>query len=248
MFNYPEPWDVHVEQLDTTILESYGGEPYGVKFENEPSEQEVVLYIEQLHRRGYQKLGVIIPGDGIVYHIWERNSTDDRDASLAGVFICKASGELKYYKTEYQFTNDPLGNRAWKLCREYCLLLKRGILYRERIKAIRSTRKGRNGKETLEGLSYVSSRRQVGRHRGRIICTLREEFGMDPQKMFSPEGFRGFRESEEPESVAIWVNGDGEILHRAPLSRTNASRNLSEDAQQMVGRVHMSEDSPHRRN
>lgn len=248
MYNYPEPWDVDIEQLDTTVLTTFGGEPYGVKFECEPTMSQVVLYPQQLLRRGYKKIGTIIPGNGFLYYIWERSSSVHWDASLAGLCIHEEGSISKYFKTEYQFNSDSFGDSAWKLCRKYCILLKRGILYREREKAARSGAEGGNREREMEAYSFSFNGGKVGRDRRRVIHTLREEFGMDPQEMFSPEGLRGFWIPETEEPVALRNNRDREELHSPSLSRTNASRDLSQNAEQMVGRIHVSENSPYRRN
>lgn len=240
-------WDVDIEQLRSLVQSGLGG-PWGVSYSTEPTEQEVVFYPEQLLGKGYTKLGTIIPGNGLVYYIWERSGSVHGNNALAGLCVYEEGHKLKYLKTEYEFANCACGDSAWKLCRKYCVLLKRGILYREREKTFRSRREGGTREEEMERMQISCDRRKVGRHRRRIICEICEELGMDPQEMFGPKELRGFGISETEEPMAVWSDGDGEELHSPSLRRTNASRDLSQDAEQVVGRIHVSKNSPDRRN
>lgn len=191
-YNYPEPWDVNIERLTpfiTTVLRTAEGKPYAVKYENNITFEEMVFYVKQLLARGYRLITYFVSGDGTISNIWERSCSIYGNSSLARIHILQTGDKQEYYQEEYQFEDDPLGNRTGELLRQYYLLLERRELYRTREKTIRSSRKGTNSERKMDADAMLRGERSVERDRRRIIHTLREELGVDPQALLGADRF-----------------------------------------------------------
>lgn len=189
-YNYPKPWDVDIIRLTpfiTTVLRTAEGKPYAVKYENNITLEEMVLYTEQLLSRGYQLLTSFISGDGTISNIWERSCSIYGNSSFTRISILQTGNKHEYYQEEYQFEDNSLGNRTWKLLRQYYLLLQRRGLYRTREKTIRSSRKGTNSERKMDADTMLRGERSVERNRRRIIHTLCEELGVDPQALLGAD-------------------------------------------------------------
>lgn len=190
-YNYPEPWDVIITESRPAITSvrytRQSREPWGVTYENNLTEQEMVLYTQQLLGRGYEQSGSFSTGDGGLLNIWERGCTYHGDASLARIRVLPTGDKYEYYKEEYQFANNPLGDRAWNLFRKYYLLLKIGRRQRIRAKAYGSARERTASERKVDQNEAMCGIRSVDRDRRRTLHTLCQEFGVDPQEMSDTE-------------------------------------------------------------